>query len=229
MYLLSDELNNLANFKNPLSKDEVILYDKKVDELNKIKNEINTIDKNIESVFNKFDDVLEIKGVLLGVWIFIIGVFIINNFQTNTFSDIIELAVISFFATICLILFVSILVVILKAININGVNISQILQYSEVRSAQKTRSLLYEKISILNKGIAEIETKIFEYYTNQLEMFFNNYLYKKRSSNTHFQKSISTFSKLLDSLEKLNKSLITPYLKIELRDYKNYVLGRAIS
>lgn len=229
MYLLSDDLNSLANLKNPLSEDEVILYDKKVDDLNKIKNEINHINKNIESVLNKFDNLFEIKGFLLGVYIFIIGIFIINNFQTNTFGDIIGLAAISFFATICLILFVSILVMILKAININGVNISQIFQYSEVKSAQETRSFLYEKINILNKIIAEIETKIFKYYTNQLEIFFNNYLYKKRSANIHFQIALSTFSKLLNSLEELNKSLITPYLKIQLRDYKNYVLDRKIN
>jgi|GEM_PF-1993855 hypothetical protein len=229
MYLLSDELNNLANLKNPLSEDEVMLYREKFDELNRTNLSINKIDKSLETIFDKFDNLFEIKGFLLGIWIFIIAVFIMNNFQTNTFGDIITLAIFSFFSTIYFIVFISILVIILKSINFNGVNISQIFQYSEVRSAQEARSLLYEKINILNKTIAEVETKIFKYYTNQLEIFFNNYLYKKRSANIHFQIALSTFSKLLDSLEELNKSLITPYLKIQLKDYKNYVLDRRIN
>jgi len=214
MYLLSDELNNLTNLKNPLSEDEVILYDKKVDELNILRDKINELNKIIN---------INLGDFFIIVLIISIGIFIKINTPTNTLSEIIVLILIQ-------ILFITpFIIVLLLNINFKGVNISKIFQYSQVRSAIETRSLLYEKISILNKGIAEIETKIFEYYTNQLEIFFNNYLYRKRSSNTHFQKAISTFSKLLDSLEALNKSLITPYLKIELRDYKNYVLGRAIS
>lgn len=214
MDLLSDELNNLDNFKNPLSKDEVILYDKKVDELNILRDKINELNKIID---------INLGDFFIIVLIISIGIFIKINTPTNTLSEIILLILIQ-------ILFITpFIIVLLLNINFKGVNISKIFQYSQVRSAIETRSLLHEKTSILNKRIAEIETKIFEYYTNQLEIFFNNYLYRKRSSNTHFQKALSTFSKFLDSLEALNKSLITPYLKIELRDYKNYVLGRAIS
>lgn len=214
MYLLSDELNNLVNLKNPLSKDEVILYDKKVDELNILRDKINELNKIIN---------INLGDFFIIVLIISIGIFIKINTPTNTLSEIIVLILIQ-------ILFITpFIIVLLLNINFKGVNISKIFQYSQVRSAIETRSLLYEKISILNKGIAEIETKIFEYYTNQLEIFFNNYLYRKRSSNTHFQKALSTFSKLLDSLEALNKSLITPYLKIQLRDYKSYVLDRKIN
>jgi len=229
MYLLSDELNNLANLKNPLSEDEVMLYREKVDELNRTNLSINKINKSLETIFDKFDKIF--KNLIIGVYIFVLGFFIINYFENNPFDlmKIAGLVIFSFFTTFYLIFAIIMLVIILKSINFNGVNISQIFQYSEVRSAQEARSLLYEKINILNKTIAEVETKIFKYYTNQLEIFFNNYLYKKRSANIHFQIALSTFSKLLDSLEKLNKSLITPYLKIELRDYKSYVFDRRIN
>lgn len=229
MYLLSDELNNLANLKNPLSEDEVMLYREKVDELNRTNISINKINKSLETIFDKFDKIF--KNLIIGVYIFVLGFFIINYFENNSFDlmKIGGLAIISFWIAIIIIFAIIMLVIILKSINFNGVNISQIFQYSEVRSAQEARSLLYEKINILNKTIAEVETKIFKYYTNQLEIFFNNYLYKKRSANIHFQIALSTFSKLLDSLEELNKSLITPYLKIQLKDYKNYVLDRRIN
>jgi hypothetical protein len=229
MYLLSDELNNLANLKNPLSEDEVMLYREKVDELNRTNLSINKINKSLETIFDKFDKIF--KNLIIGVYIFVLGFFIINYFENNPFDlmKIAGLVIFSFFTTFYLIFAIMMLVIILKSINFNGVNISQIFQYSEVRSAQEARSLLYEKINILNKTIAEVETKIFKYYTNQLEIFFNNYLYKKRSANIHFQIALSTFSKLLDSLEELNKSLITPYLKIQLKDYKNYILGREIN
>jgi hypothetical protein len=229
MYLLSDELNNLANLKNPLSEDEVMLYREKVDELNRTNLGINKINKSLETIFDKFDKIF--KTLIIGVYIFVLGFFIINYLENNPFDlmKIAGLVIFSFFTTFYLIFAIIMLVIILKAININGVNISQIFQYSKVRSAQKARSLLYEKINILNKTIAEIENKIFKYYTDQLEIFFNSYLYKKRSANIHFQIALSTFSKLLDSLEELNKSLITPYLKIQLKDYKNYVLDRRIN
>jgi hypothetical protein len=208
MYLLSDELNNLANLKNPLSEDEVIVHEKKVDELNTLRAKINELNKIIE---------VNSLHLFLIIYILILVFFTLNNSQIDIGGVLFSLVL-----TIPIWIYSSV-------IHFNGVNVSQIFQYSEVKSAQETRSLLYEKINILNKNIAEIETKIFNYYTNQLEMFFNNYLYKKRATNIKFKIALSTFSKVIDSLEELNKSIITPQFKIELRYYKNYILGREIN
>jgi hypothetical protein len=166
---------------------------------------LNSLEKKVESLK---------KNVGFFFWLLF---FIIFNllFKVHSFIDFITY----FFGIACIAWFVSIFFSEFDFIH-NIVSFGKLNRLKEnIDIANKQKEIPYQKIN-------KFETIVCDYWQNQLEEFYINNLFKKRSGNKLFEESLSEFSRLIDELSKINSSFIAK--GIDLRGYKDYLSKRKI-
>lgn len=84
-----------------------------------------------------------------------------------------------------------------------------------------------QKIDLLKSNIKPFEEASVKYYTNCLEEFYQNNLYKKRSGGPEFERLLSEFSSMISEVKDINNKLI--FSNISTYSHKNYLTGRQIN
>lgn len=78
----------------------------------------------------------------------------------------------------------------------------------------------------IRRKLYEFESVVRTNYQNQLDEFYNNNLYRKRSGNKQFEEALVEFSSLINELSKVNSTFVTT--SIHLSEYKEYLSKRYI-
>lgn len=84
-----------------------------------------------------------------------------------------------------------------------------------------------EKIQVLKNKIYPFEKASVNFYTDYLNQFFNNNLFKKHSGSEIFEQSLAEFSSMINEADEINKKL--QISSINTYSHKSYLEGRKIN
>lgn len=96
-----------------------------------------------------------------------------------------------------------------------------------ILKCDKNINNIKEKIELLKNEFIPFEEASVKYYTDYLEQYFNDNLYRKRSGNEKFEQSLSEFSDMINETDVINKKLI--FRHISTYSHKSYLEGRQIN
>jgi len=74
--------------------------------------------------------------------------------------------------------------------------------------------------------VKDFEDALYSYYKNQVDSFYSNRLYKKRSGTKEFEDSLEEFNSMIQTISDVNKILLTK--SFYLGEYKNYLEKRKL-
>lgn len=89
---------------------------------------------------------------------------------------------------------------------------------------QKTKQDLNFLKEIASKKVENFENDFCDYYQNQLDKFYSERLYKKRSGTAEFEESLAEFEAITNDLNEANKILLTKHF--DLWGYEDYLEKR---
>lgn len=97
----------------------------------------------------------------------------------------------------------------------------------EKRKDEIKKNKLENDLQLIKNKILPFEEASTTYYENYLRNFYEEKLYKKRSGNDEFEKSLSEFSLMIGEVLEISKKLV--FKSIDISHYKNYLSDRKIN
>lgn len=97
----------------------------------------------------------------------------------------------------------------------------------ELRKINTNISEIEVNIKSLSREIDSFETRICDHLQKELDDFFNQNLYRKRSGDKYFEEALSKFAQMVLESSRINKDLVIR--RVRLSEYASYIEKRVVN